>query len=699
MDKREQVTAAVRKFALWGGVESLLAFVVLLLLPADPKSAWLLGYSQSRWMLFFAVLIPAGVFLVLFRHIHSKRSSSPLVNWLQGVSTQVWSILSKANALVIILGLLGVKRLWQSGLPNLEEILLRLLPVIVLALLVLFQSLILEFKINAAVYGTPWYETLFNFRWASAWLDWLEIKVSAFVDVAAKKIPRPALLAIFIGWPLLVNMVVSRLFFGTGLKDFISDGADSVKYWVEATAFYTGGFNGGQITVDHAVARVDAVHFGAHGPLFPMLQGSLGKLLGWHLYTPVLINLVFLLAAFCLFLMILKPSGKYLVGSWLLFALYTPMYIFIPLNLQQIWHQSLAIVIAALFVKWVGAEGETSGKAVYWLLLAVFIATLFRYTWLVMYFPVLVVGWYRLDKRKWFGLLGSVIVLGLLAFASAAFLWSPYPADIRFLIMEAFRSSFSEGVQMVLANVERNMAGLFALEEIWFVVFRLQVGVVALAGTAFLIRFVAEKQFRKPDKDALLQTASAINILGIFVLNMTLFYVRAWSDYRIWGPHLLISLVLLLYARPKKVFLAVVLAGLLLLISPIQTLEQLDFAHGQDVSQQMAEISAFRESIEEYLVFHPEQNRWCNTVEISKYGDEDQILTYVFTGLTPGFGYSSTLEWQGTSAADLIGKYALLEPAYMEEAAPGYMERLDLEFLTMTPLGNLYLNLNSICPD
>ncbi|MCB2178437.1 hypothetical protein KQH61_03390 [bacterium] len=696
---REQVTAAIRKFALWGLGEGLLAFVILLLLPADSKSAWLLGYSKIRWGLFLAVLTPAGLCFALFRHIQVKQSGSALVGWMQGTSTQLWSFVSKVAALLLLVGLLGVKMLWQSGLPNLVDILLRLLPVVVLALLILFQSLLLSFRINAAVSETPWYETLFRFLWAAAWLDRLEITLSAIIEGLAQKIPRPALLALFLGWPLLFNIVISYVFFGTGLRDFIPNDPDNVQYWIEATAFITGGLNGGQITVDHSVAKVDAVHFGVHGPSFPILQGSLGKLLGWHYYTPVLINLLFLLVAFSLFLVILKPRGKTLLGSWLLFALYTPIHIFIPQNLQQNWHQSLAIVIAALFAKWIGAHGKASGKTLYWLLLAVFIATLFRYTWLVMYFPILIVGWYYLDKKKWFALLGGVIVLGLLAFESASLFWSPYPADIRFMIMEAFHSSFGEGVGLILANVDKNLANLFTYEFPWVAVFRLQFGVLVFAGIAVLVRVIAEKQYRKPDKGTLLRVVSAINILGIFALNIILYYVRSWNDYRIWAPHVLLSLVLLLFARPKRVFLTVILLGLLLIFFPFQILDQFDFAHGQDVPRQMAEIEAFRESIADYLVYQPEQNRWCNTVEISKYGDNDQILTYVFTGLTPGFGYSSTLDWQGTSVADLIGKYVLLDPAYMEVAAPGYMDRLDLTFLTTTPLGNLYLNNNTICPD
>ena len=85
--------------------------------------------------------------------------------------------------------------------------------------------------------------------------------------------------------PAATILVLIHLLFGTTIfHDHPSTQLvwnDEIYYWHQIATFKRAGFNGGYYTYQEVPAP-NLSHFGTHGPMFPMIYGVLGYLVGWH---------------------------------------------------------------------------------------------------------------------------------------------------------------------------------------------------------------------------------------------------------------------------------------------------------------------------------------------------------------------------------------------------------------------------------
>lgn len=679
-------------------IESILALIILLLLPSE-QSGGLLAYSPYRWAMIAAVTAVLGSCISLFFLLRSQEFNASLEKRLPKIPANVWSVLAKLLLFLLLsLGFFYNRFLGGSDPAN-DALKQRILPVFLLAVLMAAQSLVLAIRLNRHLHSRNWFESVFVFPMTETLLRRVDSFSTRVLSSLSSRVSRPVLIGLVLLWPLAFNLVISGVFFGTTLADFTIETSDEVKYWLEAAAFKTAGFNGGQFGTDHEVARAEFVHFSSRGPFYAVLQGSIGKLIGWQSYTPVLTNLFFILAALVAYLRILKPDKNQLLLTWLVLALFTPLYIYIPSAMQQGLHQAFGIVIAALFIRWVQSDHNGGRRFAAWLVVLIFFAALFRYSWIMLYLPVFMIAIRKFDPRKRVLLLGAIAVFSAAALAAALYLWAPYPVDIRYQIIDALQRHPLEGLGLIWENISRNLRGLFDEEGVWIQIFRAQFSVLLISASGLLIAMIGKRKNEGPSTSNPLHLVHSLNILTIFLLNISFYYVRSSNDYRIWAPHLLLSLLLLLYAKPRRTLWVVLLLGLLVWFFPGKVLPNLDFANGADPAIAFQRTAAFSKEVEDYLEFIPGQNKWCNTIEISKYGQEDEYSRPTLLGLPQGFGFMTTLNWQNTQPEDIQAKYLLLDPGYLEEEAPGLFAQLDLTFLTATSLGDLYLNHGSACPD
>ena len=643
-----------------------------------------------------AVLVVMGASTALFILLRTGKFADKLENWADKISP---ALLSGASKLMLIL-LLGLGFLYAQYLhestPAFKQ---RIMPVFLLAVLMIGQSLVLVCRLNRHLHHKTWFESCFVFPRITTLLDKFDSRADRLLTAVSGKLSRSFLVALLLIWPLAFNLAVSWVFFGTTLTEFTIETSDEVKYWLEAAAFKTAGFSGGQFGNDHLVARADFAHFSSRGPYYAVLQGSIGKLIGWQNYTPVLTNLFFLLAALIVYLYLLKPDKKQLFTTWLVMATFTPLYIYIPSAMVQVMHQGLALVIAALFIRWVRSGPDRDRHLLTGLVMVIFAAALFRYSWMVLYLPVLVVAVTKYKKKGILLLLGAITVLSSVTLASALYILAPYPMDIRFQILGALQENLGDGILLIFENAAGNLGNLFEREGIWIQVFHAQFGVLIISAIGYLISLLDARRRTGDHTNDKLRLIHSLNILAIFVVNISLYYVRSSNDYRVWAPHLLLSLVVLLHARPRREFWIVLFLGLFVLLDPGNLLPNFDFANGTDPAIAFQGTAAFTKEIEGHLEFVPGQNKWCNTVEISKYGLDDPNYRPKLLGLPPGFGYMTTVDWQNTQPEDVQAKYLIFNPEYLENEAPGLLKALDLTQLAETSLGNLYLNHNSACPN
>ena len=131
------------------------------------------------------------------------------------------------------------------------------------------------------------------------------------------------------------------------LANFTPVTSDEIGYYLQINAFVHHGFQGGYFTISEHPARAAFSHFGVHGPLFPVLYGALGKLLGWHFYSGPLFNVLFVTLAIGIFCLVVRPNVWQSVLGALFLATFWPFYQELVSMMQDPVHWAIAILIAA----------------------------------------------------------------------------------------------------------------------------------------------------------------------------------------------------------------------------------------------------------------------------------------------------------------------------------------------------------------
>lgn len=84
--------------------------------------------------------------------------------------------------------------------------------------------------------------------------------------------------------PALLVISILHFRYGTNIYEHVPVWNDEVGYWHQAATFAAVGFQGGYYSYNENTARATWTRFGVHGPWYPMLYGTLGRLLGgWEL--------------------------------------------------------------------------------------------------------------------------------------------------------------------------------------------------------------------------------------------------------------------------------------------------------------------------------------------------------------------------------------------------------------------------------
>lgn len=133
----------IQWFCLAAALESALAFLVMLFIPGDPKNAWLLGFSRARVsmvLLFLVLTVISGAAFVWLRN--STRAATWQKNITAKISRPVPVVLLTLSALLgmgVMIG--GIIPIFRRLLG--EDLVTRLLPLLVWGLLFCIQTLVL----------------------------------------------------------------------------------------------------------------------------------------------------------------------------------------------------------------------------------------------------------------------------------------------------------------------------------------------------------------------------------------------------------------------------------------------------------------------------------------------------------------------------------------------------------------------------
>lgn len=506
--------------------------------------------------------------------------------------------------------------------------------------------------------------------------------------------------------PAVAIAILGRILFNASIFDagFSSLGIwnDEIYYWHQIATFSKHGFSGGYYTFDE-VSSSSVSRFGAHGPVYPLLFGSLGRIFGWHYYSAAMFHLVLVTLSIAGFAYFANVRRRYMVVLGVLYVTFWPLMFFTPTLMEEGLHYVIAAAFAVMFYRVGATEGVLSRRARFGWIFLFILASLLRPTWSFLLVPFLVYT----GRKSARGIAISLASAGfgvLAAFGMFSYLTAPYPYGF----VEFLRGTrgLGEQVRLMAKHAASNVEAILSPDNSLLMtnlqrLQHAQVAALLLAFSVFgIVAVVRRLRAAGRDRDLSLRTTRLSNFpflvhsanLGLVAAMLIIMYdIGSWRDYRTLAPHLLLTLLLLVAMAPRSRF------GTALVI--VVVVSNVGFAHAyladygtyraSTFSGAPARVSEFRSAVAGFLRYDPNAEPWCNTLLSSWPNGE--ALPQEILGVPAGIGVS--LDYSGGVQAPLRSGYVLTSP----ENAKRLEFETDLEVLTETPHGTLYFNRDSGC--
>ncbi len=489
---------------------------------------------------------------------------------------------------------------------------------------------------------------------------------------------RAALVAVVLFGPVAVASAALAAAWGASFLDCAPVWNDEVHYWNEIACFARAGFHGGYCVPDERPAPAGWARFGPHGPGFPVAYGAPAALVGWQPASAPFFNATAWSLAAAFWLWRCRPDTPRLAVAALFTATFWPCALYLPSTMQECLHYALAFVLAALIHPW--ANGPGRGPAALGAVVLVVAAAAFvRVTWALVLIPLASVALGGLPRRQ--KVIGwTVALLGIPALVAV---WHETCAP--FQNFPARLADWAQAVPkysayMIRAKLNTSLIQFFSPDAGDFtldVALRfLVIGVFLLGAFAVLL---AKPEARRP------YLFSSLNLAGVAAVVITFYDIDGWRGTRVFAPHLLLSLLVLLSGAAYRWVLGVAAVQLALAL-PFWT--AFTGVHKERLQPDAAALAAMRQAVAGHVVFDPAASAWENTVLA-----RTEYLKRPLLELPPGVGVS----W----VTDMMGSDLKLPPKSRYLLANAGHVRLmrsrnvRLQRLAGTPLGDLYLNLDS----
>ncbi len=185
----------------------------------------------------------------------------------------------------------------------------------------------------------------------------------------------------------------------------MSEWNDELFYFKQVESMVQFGYPQGYFGFNESHAL--KLSFAAWSPVLVFPWVIWGLVFGWNMMTPIICNIVLLTLAVFLFVWLVKPTWKQLGILTLLFCFYTLFVRYMLSGMPEVICFSLLIIFYGLAVAYL--KKESTAKLV-WMLILSGLLTLMR-PYMILFLLLPMFFWIR--KKKWQGIIGSVIVLGV----------------------------------------------------------------------------------------------------------------------------------------------------------------------------------------------------------------------------------------------------------------------------------------------
>lgn len=667
-------------------IESLILIIILMLIPKDPKNAWLFGYSKSRILVLVSVLIYIRTLL----YIRALLSPPP-----QKISELLQKLIThpSTNYFIEIIYGLCILLLFSCSYylynlittnQTLEPIHIRIIPIIIFIVVLFTQIIVFLILFRLILEGEKFaLRKIMQYGSFPLTREKIFINFETIITRVANNLHKSFLTVIFVFTPAILTLILILIIFNTTPLSYIPNGSDQIDYWHETLTFIDYGFSGGQYSFYEKAALAEFSGFGVHGPAIPVLYGLLGRIIGWEFYSGVLINFIVITLALFLFTQLGNLDNKQLVTGIILVGTYWPLLLYLPINMTESLNLAIAMVVSVLFFKQLVSK-ENNWKINITIFLILLVSITIRITWSLLFFPFFLFLIFNYKSYKLWGAFFFSTAGILLSFLYSKFLYAPPPFVFRYILDGKFINQnlfYSIRIQL-LANL-KNL--IYELDTALFIqAFRYQI-----LGVSIFIIFKLISYFKNEDHQikSLFRSELSFHFLNIvvpFSAVVILYHVVDVRDYRnLIANFLLSALVLLLFSRYKYIYVMVLINVLLVFsfIPGFAKQRSSNFIYDEEL------IKSFSNSISEHISFDETQNnRWCNTLGFQ--GEHTQFLLAVDSGI----GLSRI---EGISE-DTKSRYILLSEEYVTEFQE-HIKSLGLKQLEKTILGILFINPNNNC--
>ncbi len=495
---------------------------------------------------------------------------------------------------------------------------------------------------------------------------------------------RVTLISLMVLAPVLLTWLLLGVFLRVSPDHFVPTYYDvyndSLYNWRQVYTFSAVGFNGGYYTVNELPAPATFSHYYAHGPIFALIYGTIGRIAGWNLASPIILNALVITLSLVV-LLTRQPSSRQALLLIATTITVWPVLIYIPTSMMESLHQAGAIVIGALIWKLMADHCRMSPLNLGVLLGSVGILALMRPTWGVLFFPLLLM---QLERRSLVGIIratGLALLGFVIVFLANAALSAPYP------LME---QSLSSGIQARLDRLANNLA-------IWGRGVPIEVAqrylIGAILAIVMLLWAIRRRMF----------TAEGIfhlsNLGAPLVINLLFNDMAFYRDFRALAPHLLLSLIVLVACR--RWYIPAAFAAIQAVMIPEFLLEYRATIEPQFAPGLIEDMIDFRDDMSSEIIYQPDApSGWCNTLLFVLENRGHRVLSIPpeLALIHPGVGLSFYIGYWGDQPPlrhPVRSRYILLSSPNRAKIG----NRIRLSLLHFTPIGVLYRNEQSACAD
>jgi hypothetical protein len=493
--------------------------------------------------------------------------------------------------------------------------------------------------------------------------------------------------------PVIFALLLVSQLFHSNLFQFMPFHNDELGYWRQVLTYTHVGFQGGYYNIQEQPAPASFTPFGEHGPLFIMIYGLFGRVLGWPLYAAPLINIFFLAASFAAYLGLTRPPIRQLSLLGLAWGTFWAVVFFIPSNMQESFHQAAALLFAGLFY-WLLTRPNQGGKVLPGLTLAlILLMAVTRFTWLLLLLPLAFI--LLRDQplsRLLLGLGISVALIPVLAWGIVQ-LYAPYPDEFLSNLLLRFSVSLRWGLSTLYHYSLNNLIHWFQLgdkDPYLGLLQRYQVVLLALVLVGVCLRSI--KRSRWNLLYAARQTpslfAAALIFFPILAAQLLFYDLGEMREFRVLAPFLLLTLFLIFTISQRWVkFLLGFLILTNILFAPL-AVKDFQYFHYGNFHYNLPGLNRFRQKVTAVLEYQPDANPWCNTLLTDNYPPE-------LIGLPAGIGISYVMA-PDQIQVPMRSRYLLVESRFAYLWARKLHGRI-IE-VAKTNIGDLFINLEAKCP-